>query len=433
MAHVNKERELLVCKTEKCGNVAYRVDADADAKMREYYRHSYREIPNHMNLMTTSTKLGYIQNFLSPWLESKKDLVCGDVGSATGYVPRWLRSLGHKATGCELTVSYRRFSEHFYGIPLTEELEPKHQYDLITVYHVLEHLPEPDKKLAHYVSLLKDDGRILVATPEWFNALEEGSGTPLYDEKKPRDGGARFRHLFHKDHINVFSEKKIKELFNKCGLSIEGEDHITYGQTYFLKKKTVAIDGLDFSEEWEQQVGKIEAAKKAIQLLNEEKFMEAIDVWPKFPEAWVHLIFDTHGKVPGKQSELFVEGSKHLQENVRLRLSHALWLYQQEKFDLALEAFKWLLAHRASDDVQIYIGYCLFHLGRYQEAIQCFFKAADINPQKWVPMMDWACKAAVMMPTWDERALGELKKKIEDENRKKIALVDPYMEKANAG
>lgn len=428
MEKINPERELLVCKT--CGNVCYRVDPAQEQKMKDYYRYNYRPAPTWVNLLTTAHKLNYIMNFLGEFLKDKKGLVCGDVGSATGYVPNHLRKLGHKATGCEYTVTFRRFAEHFYGVPLTEELETKHKYDLITIYHVLEHMVEPDKKLAHFVSLLAENGRIMVATPEWFNVLEEASGSEIQD----------FTHLFHKDHINVFSEKSLKALFRRCGLVVEKEDHITYGQTYLLRKAT-AVDQIEPApvENWEERRDDILRAKKAIDTYKEAllpgrpdttKLREAIALWPKFPEAWIKLIMEAFQKSPERQVELWEECRKHLEDNCRIRQTLGIWCYQQENWAAAMECFGYLTQHRPHEDIFTYMGWCLSHMGRPKEAIQAFTSAYQLYPMKWQEAVDWQCQQAVSMPCWQERAEEEIKKQMMDENRANIEMrpVDKVMD-----
>ena len=128
------EREMLVCKD--CGNVCYHIEPDHEKKLKEYYDKEYRVAGiNVKNITTTGRKMQHIDEFLSDFLKQKEKrspggqlqnpLICGDVGCATGYVVNWLRSRGHKATGSEWTTDMRRFAEHFYSIPITEELETK--------------------------------------------------------------------------------------------------------------------------------------------------------------------------------------------------------------------------------------------------------------------------------------------------------------------
>lgn len=415
MAHMNPERELQVCKT--CGNVAYKVDPADEAKVLDYYRFKYRPSPTVNNLITSSHKQNYVTMFLADFLKDKKGLVCGDVGSAIGYIPNVLRLAGHKTYGCELTVTYRRFCEHFYGIPLAEEL-PEQQYDLITVYHVLEHLIEPDKKLAKYASMLKDDGRMMISTPEWFDTLEESSGLPMKN----------FQHLFHKDHINVFSKQSIQNLFAKCGLVIEKEDHTTYGQTYFLRKAAAGDRPQSHNffvvEPFEQQVEKIEKCNRAIELWRKgnaeyqqrheggASYLDAIEVWPRFPDAWISLIFQVHMKNREKQEQLIAEAFKALPDNARLHLSYALWLYQGDRYEDAIKEFEWIMAHRPIEDAAQHIGFCYAALGKHRESIEWSSRACNMNPMRWAESYNWICREAVQMPAWDERAAAELKEKL---------------------
>lgn len=415
---IHPEGELLCCKA--CGALAYRVDPAKEEETKEYYRKFYRPAPNVMNLITTAHKRAYIEAFLTDFLKAAGDkrLVCGDVGCATGYIPHWLRSRGHKATGCELTMTYRRFSEHFYSVPVTEELDPKHKYDLITIYHVLEHLIEPDKKLAHYASLLAEGGRILVSVPEWLRNVEEGSGAQI----------SGFNTLFHKDHINVFTEKSLKNLFSRAGLKIEKEDHVVYGQTYLLSRAEpgAALHRDDYKAVMEH----VRLQKQAIELFMQNKCKEAIALYPKFPDAWIRLIHGDSMKDRTKQADLFNEAMKVLPENAKLKLSFATWLYMGEELAQALACFDELLAIKPNEDLYIFRGWALAKLGRRDAAMESFNQAAVMNPMKWAEAMNAIAKCAVEIPCWEERAIEEAKHAIFAKSGIKPILTDPAMKDA---
>ncbi len=420
---LHEQSEILACKS--CGNVAHRVDVSKEEELKKFYRHEYRPAPNHMNLLTTTHKKIYIAKFLQSFLDGRdpkkagRPLITGDVGCATGYIPAWLRDLGHKATGCELTVTYRRFSESFYGIPIPEDLETKHRYDLITIYHVLEHLMEPDKKLAHYRSLLADDGRILVSTPEWLDVIEEASGGNMQS----------FEHLFHKNHINLFTSGSIKNMFSRVGLEIEKEDHVQYGQTYLLKKCEPAP--LRVVEPWEGQVDKLERNKKAILYHTSGKYELALDTWKRFPEAWVALAHGREAKDPEKQRDIFDRGGTILSDNARFLTAYAMWLYQREQIVEALKVFKATNEIKPNETILIFMGYCYGKLGKFREAAKAFYQASEINPLKWLECMDNLCGLAVRQPMWEERAyqaLGDAAIRAAQEGGKKPVMEDPAME-----
>lgn len=421
---INPERELLVCK--ECGALAYRVDPSKEEEIKNYYRHQYRPAPNIMNLITTAHKRAYIEAFLSDFLKTKtysiigRPMVCGDVGCATGYIPHWLRSLGHRATGAELTVTYRRFAEHFYSVPVTEELTPKHKYDLITIYHVLEHLMEPDKKLSHIASLLAENGRILISVPRWLDTLEEASGSPIQD----------FKGLFHKDHINVFSETSLKNVIARAGLEIEKEDQITYGQTYLVKKASNPTEIK--REDWRKVMVMVRTQKAAIEAFAARRIDEALALWPRFPDAWIRKIHEDFTKDRQKQADTFAEAFKVLPENLRLKLSYATWLYMGEELEEALKGFHHIIQYRPNEDIFIFMGWAYAKLGRNQDAMQWFARAAEMNPMKWAEAMNAIAKCAVAVPCWEERAMEEAKQALFNKAKPKAELKDPIMEGAGA-
>lgn len=418
LPELNKERTLQICKG--CGNVCYEVEPRDEESVKQYYRTEYRPAPNHMNLITTTHKQNYVNLFLRDYLKDKKGLVIGDIGCATGYLVNHFRSMGHKATGCEYTLTYRRFAENFYNIPITEDLRKDLQYDLLVMYHVLEHVTEPDKKLTEYLKLLKDDGVMLVSTPEWYGDLQEASGPVV----------SSFEHLWHKDHINVFSQNSLKNLFIKVGLDIVKEDHFVYGQTYLLKKAQNAPHGTIRKEDWQAVTKKTHEGKKAIDLLLEGKFYEATQVWPRFPDAWLGLIYNTYGKQPDRQEDTFKKCLEVMPENKRIISGLANWHYQCQRYKQALEIFEKFITICPDEDKLMYAGFCCSFLGESKRAMAYFYQAAEMCPPKWVEAMDWMCREASNMPTWDERALNDIGEKIRETARKGLKLVDPMFDKA---
>jgi len=416
---IHKERLLMICK--ECGNVAYKIATEEEKKMKDYYINEYRGKIGPLNLLTTSRKLNYVKEFLREFLESKKEqMIVGDVGCATGYLVDWFRRQGHKATGSEWTTTMRRFSEHFYGAPVTEELETKHKYDLITMYHTFEHMIEPDKKLTHYMSLLKEDGHILISTPQWFFYLEEPGGGAM----------KTIENFFHKDHINVYSETSLKNMFRTHGLEILKEDHITYGQTYLLKKgKFEDI----VKEDWKKIDDNITKMKMAVEEYGKANksgdvkgYRKALSYWPLFPEAYQGILHNTIiKKDTGRAEDVLKEGIKAMPDNVRLHALTANWLYQNERYEEAIKEYDWVLSKRLGEDFLMYRGWCLVQIGQPKEAMKSFNEAQQLNPEKWNEAMKWICKISSDQLTWDERAKKDLQKQFFNENKQKVVLDDP--------
>lgn len=408
--------EILVCK--KCGAVMHNTEKMDEEKIRNFYRHEYRGHPTYENLLTTTSKQNFIALFLRDFLKDKKGLICGDVGCATGYVPAWLRGLGHKATGSEYTTTYRRMAEHYYGIPITEELEAKHKYDLISLYHVLEHMLNPFEKLTKLREMLSENGRMLISVPEWFDSLEESSGTNVVS----------FDVLFHVNHINVFSAQSLKNLFARVGLEIEKEDHITYGQTYLLKKcepKDIVLEDCD------KQAGKMTAIHGAIAAYVAKDYTKALKLWPNFPEAHIALLMDTYGKDADKQRDYIAEvnSKPDIAQCARWRMAVALWHYQHAYIPEALQMFTELAKITPRGDYFAFMGFCCERQGMLKEAMANFNRCAMLNPMRWAEMMNLILSCASRIPTWDERAMQEIKEQLWNQNKGNMPLspADPVM------
>lgn len=420
LKELHSKKELRACNV--CGFVGFKIDEGEEKRMLDYYRHQYRPAPGYGNLLTTSHKQSYILSFLNDFLKDKKEIVTGDVGCATGYLVAMFRKLGFKATGCEYTLTYRRFAEHFYGIPITEELKDDLKYDLITVYHVLEHMIDPDKKLEKFRSYLKEDGHMLISTPQWYDTLEEASGPAI----------TSFENLWHENHINSFSDKNLKALFKKVGLEIVKEDHFVYGQTYLVKK---AEPKPLIPDDFEVPKDKIELTHlfyRAIDIFNKGDYKGAKELYPKFPDAWVNLIMNTYGKDAARQEDAWKEAFVALPRNRKmLQVYSCIYLFQRARYEEAIKIIEDLIRVSMDEEKLMVLGQCFALTGDHKKAMNCFFKASDINPTKWAVAMDFMGKEASLMQTWDERELQKIGEEAVKSAALSIKLHDPLLDSAN--
>ena len=77
------------------------------------------------------------------------------------------------------------------------------QYDLITLFDVIEHLLDPRECLVHLKNCLVDGGHLFIETPE-FNAPDNQIE----------------RHLKPREHICLYSDKAMRLLFDQVGLRL---------------------------------------------------------------------------------------------------------------------------------------------------------------------------------------------------------------------
>lgn len=413
---LNPTKKVGICK--ECGCITFIIADGEEQKMIEFYRKNYRTKPNNQSLITTTNKLNYIKIFLAEFLKDKKELICGDIGAATGYVCNWLRSLGHKATGSEYTLTYRRFSEHYYGIPLTEELEPKHKYDLLIMYHTLEHMVNPTAKLNYHASLLSDNGVIMISVPEWLNECENLAQV----------GKFTIENYFHENHINCFTRNSFNNLMNICGLEYVKQDYEQYGMTMLVKKGQIKPI---IKEDWNKINNDIDKIKTAIKLFTENKFKEACEVWQNFPDAHLRLIFDLYRKDPSRQEAYFAKLKDVMPNKLQVKQAQAVWYYQFDKLDESLKLFQELIENKPCDEVFIYTGYILERMGKYQEAMRMFATCMNINPKRWTECTDIMCSISSKMSAWDERAEEQIKEQLYSKVKEQVQLKDPVMETTN--
>ncbi len=130
-----------------------------------------------------------------------------DFGAGTGDLLYAARQKGFDVAGVEPNAKARtRAMEK--GITLFDELPLGKKYQVITLWHVLEHLPEPEKTLENIRQLLHNSGTLFIAVPNFnsYDARYYGKFWAAYDVP---------RHLWH------FSKKSIHLLMENLGMEIK--------------------------------------------------------------------------------------------------------------------------------------------------------------------------------------------------------------------
>ncbi|MHC5309826.1 class I SAM-dependent methyltransferase [Myroides sp. LJL116] len=159
-------------------------------------------------------KLQFIQS-LRPQAKSILDIGCG-----TGEFLLHAKNNGWKTTGLEPSDQAKNLAKQ-KGLELVEhssELKDA-SFDVITMWHVLEHVADLDFQIKELRRLLKKDGIILIAVPnhESYDAQYYKQFWAAYDVP---------RHLWH------FSRSSIINLFEKYHFSIQGLYPLVFDSFY---------------------------------------------------------------------------------------------------------------------------------------------------------------------------------------------------------
>jgi len=112
----------------------------------------------------------------------------------------------------------KALSGHFgnQAIPFADNLDQiNEKYDVITLFHVLEHLTDPSAMLKELKTFLKPGGQIIIEVPNANDAL-----LTLYDSEAFRNFTYWSFHLF------IFNAETLKLIFNRIGATTAYIKHI---------------------------------------------------------------------------------------------------------------------------------------------------------------------------------------------------------------
>ena len=150
---------------------------------------------------TVLKKVKLIDGFVDSTLIEKTLL---DVGCGTGDFLVKAKKSNWIITGVEPNASARKIAKEKTSHKILKDISESNssKYDVITLWHVLEHVPNLTEYISQLKQLLKRDGTLLIAVPNYrsYDAKYYGKFWAAYDVP---------RHLWH------FSKKAINELFGK--------------------------------------------------------------------------------------------------------------------------------------------------------------------------------------------------------------------------
>lgn len=165
-----------------------------DAELKAYYSTEYRQ--DYKNTYTPKPKhvfrAGNIALDRIGFLH-KSDVTQGrllDIGAGGGEFTYLSNEMGFDSKGVEPNIGYSNYARDEYGINIqTGQLDDVvGSYQVITMFHVLEHLPNPTETFKIFSELLEKDGCLFIEVPN----IESKDASP--------------NNIFFKAHINYFSE-----------------------------------------------------------------------------------------------------------------------------------------------------------------------------------------------------------------------------------
>ncbi|MFQ5513631.1 MAG: class I SAM-dependent methyltransferase [Myxococcota bacterium] len=134
-----------------------------------------------------------------------------DIGCGRAFFLRRLHDRGFEVLGTELSAATAANADPKVPIDVGE-LEPgrypEDSFDLISIWHVLEHLQHPDRTLEACARALRPGGVLMIAVPNYGSAQAAFGGESWFHLDLPR-------HVFH------FTDATLSELLVRSGFTIE--------------------------------------------------------------------------------------------------------------------------------------------------------------------------------------------------------------------
>jgi len=175
----------------------------------EYISHSdskkgiINAVYHRIRSITLNSKLELINSYSKPG-----NLL--DIGCGTGYFLKKCQENGWRITGTEPDQGAREKSKQITGKEIyasINDIKAIKEFNVITLWHVLEHIHDPVKTLLKIKELLKDEGILIIAVPNHES----------YDAKYYKETWAAYdvpRHLYH------FSKTALNNLLQETGFQL---------------------------------------------------------------------------------------------------------------------------------------------------------------------------------------------------------------------
>ena len=227
--HTVSKEEFSIAHCAQCGHRFTHPVPDQD-HIGPYYQSE--EYISHSNTSKGFINWAY-QVVRKRTLKSKRNLVgrfAGssqgqllDIGAGTGAFLAEMKSSGWTAQGIEPDEGARQVARETWGLELAPASEfyglPEGEFDVVTMWHVLEHVHELDRYLEKIYALLKPGGKWIVAVPNYtsWDADKYQAGWAAYDVP---------RHLYH------FSPASMQALVERGGFKLKGMKRMPFDSFY---------------------------------------------------------------------------------------------------------------------------------------------------------------------------------------------------------
>ena len=215
----------------QCGNCSLRFTQDIpdEASIGRYYQSADYISHSNTNKGLVNKLYQGVRNYT---LDQKANLIISqtvkhgnilDLGAGIGAFLNTMKKKGWEISGIEPDAGARQQAKNLFNIDLNETNSlnglPEKSFDAITLWHVLEHVHQLHTYVEKLRSLLKPDGKLFVAVPNYKSV--DSSIYKLYWAAYDVP-----RHLYH------FTPKAINNLMAQHGLKVIAKKPMWFDSFY---------------------------------------------------------------------------------------------------------------------------------------------------------------------------------------------------------
>jgi len=242
----------------------------------EFYKNEYRQAykgsftPQNRHVLRAARcamdRYQRIKAFLPAGFSSPCQTL--DAGASSGEFVYLMKQLGHVACGIEPHVGYASHARDTLGLNVTnctfaEFVRQESPFELITLFHVLEHLEFPVQDLLGLRSMLGENGIFVIEVP---NILYRGM---------------KFSHKWHKGHLNGFTATSLRVTAARAGLETVQCGEIGDGGNLFGIFRPA--QPLSLEEARLQLNGNAQSTIRGMEANTNLDYFARADTWAKIP------------------------------------------------------------------------------------------------------------------------------------------------------
>jgi len=276
---------------QSCGLVQLK-DVPNERALFDFYKSKYRieykkqDRPSPKHVYRAGVQALSRLKKIAPFIRENTKLL--DIGSGGGEFTYLASCMGADASGIDPSSGYLEFGKHHYSINVEQlqisQIEDIQSYQIVTMFHVLEHLPNPLKVIRKVHQILKVGGLFVIEVPN----LESKNTSP-------------FNHFF-KAHICYFTSLSLIGLLkdNFSVEYIENEDVI-----FLICQKSNANK---FKRPSEYNPSAVSLSNSRLKYKNLKEYIlngGLLKIFKKIPGAIKERYF-SHGKEPKMILESFL-------------------------------------------------------------------------------------------------------------------------------